>query len=426
MRNSIFLSIFLLSFLSVTAQTWAPLTSGTNRNLHDVCIAGGQTIYAVTSTFYGDQGWGSDIMLRSFDNGNTWDSVQIADVYVQDIAFVNDSVGLASGGMPSCGIAPSVIKTNNKGTNWGGFLSAWTLPFDVGMGYSTTYFWEAEKGYAFGGNWGGRQYKTLDNGTTWTDVKHFHSFNAFPDVHFFNEMNGYVMTDSVTIVHDSLGNVASTTTWGYLYKTTDGCQTWTETAFPNDSLTDIHFPKEEVGYVSAGFHLLKTIDAGSTWNTINLSFSAQQISFINENKGYAVGKEGNIYKTLDGGFTWTLDYTGNFLAIEVKKNQGFAVGKNGSIIRFMTSSATEQATEIAPAFQIFPNPTTDILKIISPTAQTFSVILYDLNGKTILKQKGNTTLSLDIQNLSPQTYLLNVIDEKGKVLQAQKFVKGEE
>jgi photosystem II stability/assembly factor-like uncharacterized protein len=426
MQKLSFTFLFLLSFCCATAQMWQPLVSGTNRNLHDICIAGNNTVYAATSCFYGDNDFmmGGDILLRSFDNGNTWDSVQTT-MYAKDIYFLNDSVGLVSGGVPSCGMAANVLKTNAKGADWNGFQnpSTWNIPWSVGMGYSAAYFWAQNEGYIFGGNWGAKQYKTIDNGANWLEINSFHANNSYPDVFFFNQMNGFLVCDSVNYVYDSLGQISHIENFGYIYKTTDGGLNWNMQTFPNDSLIDVNFPSANVGYVTAGAHLLKTVDGGTTWNSLNVPFSAQKVAFVNDDFGYIVAKDGNIYKTTDGGLNWILSYSGDFLAIEVKKGIGFAVGKNGSIVRFGVGTNAIEDKNIVSPFQISPNPSSSFINIVAPQNIAFSAELFNSAGQLILKEKGVNSLNINLKSFPNEIYFLSIKDENGKVLQTQKVVK---
>jgi len=426
MQKLSFALLFLLSFFTATAQTWQPLVSGTNRNLYDICIAGNNTVYALSSCFYGDNNFmmGSDILLRSFDNGTTWDSVS-ATMYAKDVFFLNDSIGLLSGGLPACGMAPGALKTHTKGMDWNGFqnTSTWNVPWTISMGYSAAYFWSQDGGYIFGGNWGAKQYKTTDNGATWLEINSFRANNSYPDVFFFNEMQGFLVCDSVNYLYDSLGQVINVENFGYIYKTTDGGVNWNMQTFPNDSLIDVTFPSANVGYVTAGVHLLKTVDGGTTWNTLNMPFSAQKVAFVNDDYGFIVAKDGNIYKTIDGGVNWTLNYAGNFLAIEVKKGVGFAVGKNGSIVRFGIGTSAIEEKNLSPSFQISPNPSSSFIKVVAPQNISFRAELFNVAGQLILSEKAVNSLSLNINALPNEIYFLSIKDENGKVLQTEKIIK---
>lgn len=418
--------LFLLSFFSATAQNWTPLVSGTTRNLHDISIVNNQTVYAISSAYYGDNNWAySDILLRSFDNGNTWDTLETPGLFAKDVFFLNDSVGFISGGMPSCGIAPTVTKTTDRGLTWNGWAtqSVWNVPMSVGMGYSAAYFWDADKGYVFGGNWGGKQYKTNDNGANWLDTHDFNSYQSFPNIFFFNEMEGYLIADSTNTVYDSLGLFVSRTTMGYVYKTTDGGQNWTQQTFANDSITDIDFPSQNVGYVAAGTHFWKTTDASATWSSLTLPFVAKKAAFSSNDVGYVVANDGDIYRTIDGGINWILDFAGDFLGIEIKNGQGFAVGENGSIARLRKTSNSIDTGQDASSFQIFPNPSKDIINIIAPQNDAFAVEIYNALGQLVLTKEGTNTFEMNLSTLADDTYFLYIKDKKGKVLQTNKLVK---
>jgi len=104
---------------------------------------------------------------------------------------------------------------------------------------------------------------------------------------------------------------------GYIYKTTDGGNNWTEQASGvTDNLAKVFFVNENTGWAGtlAG-SVLKTTDGGTTWIKYsfanvapNIVFSLLDvIYFTDENNGYVTaGKLKNIYllKTSDGGVTW--------------------------------------------------------------------------------------------------------------------------
>lgn len=424
MKKFNFVMLYLLFFISANAQVWNPVISGTNRNLHDVCLVGNQTVYAISSAFYGDKGWGMDILLRSFDNGTSWDSMYM-DGIGMDIFFLNDSVGFLSGGMPSCGIAPTVMKTTDRGVTWNGWAGqgSWNTPWDVGMGYSAAYFWDADNGYIFGGNWGAKQYSTTDNGSTWTDIYTFKSRDAYPDIFFLDESEGYLVSDSIDTQYDSLGNIISQVTFGFIYKTTNGGNNWAMQSFPGYKLTDVSFPSQSTGYVTGGTTLFKTIDAGTNWGLIPLPFESVKIAFMNENRGYCIDTDGDIYKTINGGNSWTLDYTGDFLALEVNKGRGFAVGTNGSIVRLDAGTSPISGKDNLSPFQVFPNPSSGNLQIVAPDYSAFKVAVLNAAGQTVLSSENSGNLILNLDALVPEIYFIYIKDSQGNLLQVEKIVR---
>jgi hypothetical protein len=81
---------------------------------------------------------------------------------------------------------------------------------------------------------------------------------------------------------------------------------------PVDFYNDLTFTNENTGYaVSRYGKIVKTIDAGKTWTLLNstVDFYLNKIQFINENVGYAIGGDiGGSYllKTVNAGQTWSV------------------------------------------------------------------------------------------------------------------------
>jgi len=83
--------------------------------------------------------------------------------------------------------------------------------------------------------------------------------------------------------------------------------------------------------------LLKTTDFGNTWTTIykDTLYNLNHFTFINEDTGVLVGKEGTILQTTDGGISWTPMESGTVNAINyITERYGsyFCVGDNGLIL----------------------------------------------------------------------------------------------
>jgi photosystem II stability/assembly factor-like uncharacterized protein len=99
---------------------------------------------------------------------------------------------------------------------------------------------------------------------------------------------------------------------GIVIKTEDGGDTWTQ-ILPNagtmDGIEAVSFPTTDIGYI-AGWnnYIAKTIDGGETWNELNVGSEVwffQDLEFLDENNGVAVGYGGEIYVTENGGTSWT-------------------------------------------------------------------------------------------------------------------------
>ena len=156
--------------------------------------------------------------------------------------------------------------------------------------------------------------RSTDGGETWEGISLAAHATNLIDVHFKDEMEGYVVGGSEGLAS---GNAV-------VLRTLDGGNTW-EKVFES-SLSDqaraewgwkISFPTDRVGYVSVEYNsggaptakLLKTEDGGATWREVwiagsNSSAGLQGLGFISETVGWASGR-GITSVTTDGGASWT-------------------------------------------------------------------------------------------------------------------------
>jgi predicted alpha/beta superfamily hydrolase len=92
---------------------------------------------------------------------------------------------------------------------------------------------------------------------------------------------------------------------------------------------------------------------------------------------------------------------------------------------WLTQCATSQLVEKQPSstFQIFPNPTSDSLRIHSALTYPFVVQIIDQVGKICSTQKGARETQLDLSRLSSGAYLVRIIDEQGQVIHQESIIK---
>jgi choice-of-anchor B domain-containing protein len=92
-----------------------------------------------------------------------------------------------------------------------------------------------------------------------------------------------------------------------------------------------------------------------------------------------------------------------------------------SITEEQTTSAFEQGST-SPVL-VFPNPANDILNILNPGIKIDEFIVYDLQGKMVLRKSFTDTASIEIANLQPGGYFIS-LKHQGKTLVTEKFIKG--
>jgi len=96
---------------------------------------------------------------------------------------------------------------------------------------------------------------------------------------------------------------------------------------------------------------------------------------------------------------------------------GTILPQNTVTLQLITSS--EELHEMG--ISIFPNPTTDMLKIESDGNKT-DLILFDMTGKSVLEKSFNTLKDeLNLQNISTGQYLLKV--QKNDKMATYKVIK---
>lgn len=100
------------------------------------------------------------------------------------------------------------------------------------------------------------------------------------------------------------------------------------------------------------------------------------------------------------------------------------VGYSPELVAFVLNVVvgTDQIADVTPAFELFPNPTTDVLNIRLEEAKPVTWLALDALGRVIFRKQTTTdTHSFDVSNLAPGTYILTALDEQG-VLESRRFV----
>jgi photosystem II stability/assembly factor-like uncharacterized protein len=134
---------------------------------------------------------------------------------------------------------------------------------------------------------------------------------AFLDIQFFNELDGWGMTET------------------YLVRTNDGGITWYDVTPPDvdevgSTVVSFMLDKDHAWVQKPDFNnfpnnglLYHTTDGGLTWTISSTPFSSGDLSFLDANNGWmladlGVGAGSNavaVFQTTDGGVTWMQSYT---------------------------------------------------------------------------------------------------------------------
>ncbi|MCF6180593.1 YCF48-related protein [Lutibacter sp.] len=276
-----------------------------------------------------------------------------------DIQFIDENFGI------TCGALKTLMKTEDGGENW------IKLNVDVSASFNSVFILNNNNFYTSRVG----LYQTLNSGNTFNEVGNLSNyFGTIFDIHFFNIQNGVIVKGgqvlktndgglnwvSVLQGHSNKLVVTSNETlylaggstydnvhFGELYKSTNNGGTWNELNLPstiqNSEIVAINFIDNNNGFiVNFNREIYKTSDGGLNWILVssggNFTDLIMSILFLNENDGYVLSGN-SIYRTNDGGLNWSKEYEhediDNYLISMTSTPNGklYVVGENGIILK---------------------------------------------------------------------------------------------
>ena len=257
------------------------------------------------------------------DGGATWNRAEI-DIKDQltSLYFLDDKHGWAIG-------ENGMIAATTNGRDWELQTSK------VGNGLNGIYFVNKDVGFAVGANdtilsttTGGRSWKIVQGGVL--GAVGDDEATMYSAIQFINESTGWVAGVHV---------VPQVSQSSVIQKTVDGGQTWeAQETGAEDVLQDIFFLDDKHGWaVGENGLILHTSNGGGRWATqmSNTEETLRSIRFADKYMGWAVGGElgvGVIVHTNNGGKDWEVQDLGGLKAgmLEVGKirlNSVFILGK---------------------------------------------------------------------------------------------------
>jgi len=232
---------------------------------------------------------------------------------LSDVSFCDENNGMISG------FGGTVYITKNGGESWR------TINTNVHMTFHSIYtldektFFTARKGL----------YKSTDSGISWSLCKFSTDISIF-EIWFKDSKIGFLSSGSGT------------------FRTTDAGETWTKVS---DAIArNLQFTSEDIGYFTygstavskSGFFpgpsssfgdIYRTTNGGKTWKEMGLDVrEIKSLSFISDKVGFFATNDCSLYKTSDGGETCTLIGKKEFYPYDlffVNENQGLACTGNG-------------------------------------------------------------------------------------------------
>lgn len=308
------LSSILILFTSLKCfAQWQTVTSFTSENLYDVFFLNESN------------GWiaGNASIYKTEDGGSIWNS-QVSGIVTTtryyDIYFKDDLNGWAVGKQIT-GTAGRVQYTNDGGATWQVYLTGGSLP------WWSIDFANDNQGVIVGQE--GQILYTSDGGTNWNyRSSPSGDLGIIREVEFFDGLNGIAVGYSTPSV-------------GFIMKTTDGGNSWTniDTNIAG-GLNAVSFKDELIGVaVGSSGSIYRTEDGGNSWSQIT-SDTTQSLRAVHFNGpiAVAVGFSGTILKSTDSGLNWNDEQSNSTGALRgvylTGANSGFAVSSLGETLSY--------------------------------------------------------------------------------------------
>lgn len=231
---------------------------------------------------------------------------------------------------------------------------------------------------------------------------------------------------------------------GTIMSTRDGGETFqvNETGLPlrivNDMSVDPNDPST-VYAVFSGFgtdHVYRSEDYGITWESINnnlpdIPTNCIEVSPLNSDHLY-LGNDLAVYFSEDRGESWSQMPNGLPTAVIA---MDFAVSPRDQKLWIATHGNGTYRTDLAPLntstgdpnitlaeLNLFPNPATDRIQIDYDQSKDIEVFVYDISGRSVMKQSLGFARSLDVSKLAEGSYTLQ-LGVDGQLVASGKMIK---
>lgn len=386
-----------------------------------------------TGLVYGADGYGFGYVMRTTDQGTTWQSIA-TNAGIEGVLFFNSEQGIGiPRASPTVNTDKKIFTVRENGKNW--TLSEKDFGSDYRYHFTSKPVLTPENTILFSAD--SLLFESSDEGETWEQMA------TLPDIltctHFqFTGRYGWATaqynTQSSSFYKSSVlrCNATDRENWDIVYQDSGS-------SF-DILLGSLWFIEDSIGFIgNRKGTLYRTTNAGTSWDSVaQFTSGITGLRFFSESKGLAVG--GMIMYTEDSGRTWTqLEpwpshpkdlYTG-FSHIQMLPDArtiiltGIGVIVRGTFPDKLTSVQENESTAFLNKSQqeltISPNPVQQgneahvrLNFITSERSGSYQV--YDIQGKAVLQNStaeikllpNGAELSIPTETLSPGLYFLRI------------------
>ena len=303
----------------------------------------------------GEEPWqGHKFLLRTSDGGLTWDSLAVGaptDAFdLTELQFTDAANGFVGG--VRVGGTQALLKSVDNGNTWSEITPQ---PFSTD-GVSALRFRDALYGLVASDT---TLHRTADGGTTWTSAamvfRPLDISYAAADTVFACGTNQY---DRAIIAKSTDGGAA----WSTVLDVNNAML-----FVSRFHLLQALNPDTVFASMQYSNKLMRTLDGGISWGVVTCDSVLHIVDFHfdDRNTGYVLSGTSQIFFTDDGGLTWTLDHaaqTGDFgplglwLSIDFAEGVGYLSGTNGVIERNGVTPNNAPIVRPIDAITVYPNP----------------------------------------------------------------------
>lgn len=421
------MKLFAFTFILLNATLYA-------QNWQQTAIDNNVSGQRFDDVFFLDEnvGWAANgffaAVYKTVDGGITWqEQLNETDLggsfYFRNIEFLDENIGFVGT------LNNLFLRTIDGGNNWQPVTTINPNPVAIcgldAVNNTTIYGCGAFFGPAF-------VIKSSDSGVNWTYTNMSDYATALVEILFINEQIGYAGGQN--------NNGAC------LLKTLDGGTSWTEiynSNIPGEYVWKLQTleanPNMIFGAVSSVAphlgKLIKSSDSGDTWQSYDApETDIQAVGFITENIGWMGGHTTGFYETINGGENWTNTNVGNNLNRIFIVNSNLAFGCGTSVYKYTDASLSTDKIEVETTpvilISMLENPVKNVLEIAISFESSDNIVieLYDLQGRfinqlsrDIIDFKQTKSYLFNVENLTGGSYFLNIHSNTGR--KTIKFLK---
>ena len=283
--------------------------------------------------------------------------------------------------------------------------------------------------YAAGGNSAGNGIidMSLDTGSTWANIAVLPG-QPVSRLHFVNDQLAFAATGGYSRLFNN-GLVLPDS--GAIYRSTNGGMDWEQVhASIVTGFSDVEFLSADIGVATrSDGAILRTTDGGDTWTEATVvlagSFVLTSVVFRDDGLGFASayradGTEGIILTSSDQGASWGFNFsTAGMNGARRIYDLYFFDDAHGYASAHWKPLVTQGLVTSVPqpdafGFELFPNPSADVVTLRTMDDGSLPVELIDAMGRVVLRTRTagrGTVIGLD--GVAPGLYTVRVGEGKG-------------